>query len=704
MRDTIRTLCCRAGGVVVCAIVVGCAGVVAGAEAEKDVSGADDGVARQENFFSLHRLDAYLEVEGDYAYDRVKSPSRIFAQPLGLTQVNQDVGFKEKVGLQFDATVIDPSVLSLTGDLGFGLTQDRFEERNSAAHRTDRDFGFLSTWDVRANILPGNDLSGSVYTHNLYDRIARRFQPALNEERTGFGTSWYFAHEKFPMELRYDFLETDRTGNRDRLDDEHVTDSSLYYGAEWIVSEHNRLKFSFDHTEMKQEYQGLHVPFDTTRDLLSLDHDLAFGDRHQHSFRTLARWQQESGDFARDFFEIGPQLSLRHTENLETLYKYQLNRERYEGLDIETHRADWQLVHQVYRNLTTTVDLFGLHENVDDDFNTTQYGASVDWQYNRKNPYGRFHANLSLAYDTEQRKGRDGPRLVLDESGTFRDPLPIILRQRNVELHTLVVTDTSNLILFLPGLDYLAYQSRDATQIVRLPTGRIPDGASVFIDYRYRTPGRSQLDTMRVDLSLEQRISGLEGDLAWLNGLTPYYRLAYRNQEDDFSSPFAQRADRTDHHRLGVRYEVDRFNLGAEYEVFDDTVDPYSAFHLDGLYHIVKGSAHSADASARFSRFFFEGGFNQRNVDMMDLELDHRWRLAESLSTFERVAYRWEDDSVDGMTHAWDLTAGVEYLIGDLTAQISLEYDRLDLPYSTQDDVGIWFRIRRDFPNVLAGL
>ena len=84
------------------------------------------------------------------------------------------------------------------------------------------------------------------------------------------------------------------------------------------------------------------------------------------------------------------------------------------------------------------------------------------------------------------------------------------------------------------------------------------------------------------------------------------------------------------------------------------------------------------------------------------MQLDHRWRLREDLSTFERVTYRWQDDSIRGTTRAWDVTAGLDYVIGDFTAQIVLEYDRLDLPESEEDDLGVYLRIRRDLPNVLA--
>ncbi len=644
-------------------------------------------------YFSLDHFDAYLEFEGDFHRSRITTPVRNNWFTGKRTQTNRDWSFEERMGLNLGGTVVDPSVMTFQGDLSFALTQDRYREEGWLFNGSEQDNGYLLEYDLRANFFTGRLLSGSVYGRKGEDRIDRRFQPTLNEQRSGFGTSWAFAHEKLPMELTYDYTETDRTGNWDPADDEHYTDSVLTYHADWLITDFHRLKFAYEHAETKQEYQGLDRPFETTRDLFTLEHEVEFGPEHKHSLRTLAHWQQESGDFARDLFEIGPQFTLRHSDDLQTMYKYQFNREKYAGLDIESQRADFQLVHQVYTNLTTTVDFFGEYEDVDEDARTTVYGGLVDWRYNRKNRWGHLNAGLALAFDDERVRADNGRRVVLNESHTLRDPLNVTLRNRNVVPGSIVVTDAANRRVYLLGRDYVVLRFRDVTQLGRVPSGLIADGDTVLVDYQFNTPGSGEIDTVRVDFNIEQRFT---------NGLNPYYRLAYRDQDVNESLGFPRLADRTDHHRLGVRYEQPRYVLGVEYEVFDDTIEPYDALHGDGLVHIFQGTDHTLDASARLSRFFFEGGIDGRNVTILDVDVDHRWRLAERVSTFERLGYRWEDDSVDGRTKGWDASAGLEYVLGDLTAELSINYDRLDLPQSDDDDLGVYLRVRRDIPNVLA--
>jgi len=120
------------------------------------------------------------------------------------------------------------------------------------------------------------------------------------------------------------------------------------------------------------------------------------------------------------------------------------------------------------------------------------------------------------------------------------------------------------------------------------------------------------------------------------------------------------------------------------------------------LIHLIRTPDESLDASARFSQLFFEGGFDARDVVMLDMEMDHRQRLSESISTIRRIAYRLENDSTAGRTNSWDVTAGFEYVVGDLRSELTFEYNRLDLPDSEEDDFGVYLRVRRELYDVFA--
>ena len=640
---------------------------------------------------SLTQLDGYLEFEAEYDRTRVRSDAG--QRQYRLDQSNSHWGFEERIGLQLGGYVVDPNWLSFSADLGFALTQERYEEHTATRTLIDNDTGYLDTFDVRLDLFTGEPLSGSIYARRYEDRVNRRFQPTLTERRTEAGVSWSYAHDTFPVDLSYDYRKVDRVGNVRDLDDEHYMESVWHLGGAWRIDDHHELDYSYEHSEDQRTYQGLGQEFDTHRDLLRLDHQLRLGADDQHLLQTILHWQEESGDFARDLLEIGPQLTLQHTDNLQTSYRYQFNREQYDGLQVDSHRGDLQLVHQAYRNLTTTVDLFGLHEQSQDDVDVMQYGGSVDWQYNRANPWGRLYANLAIGADTEDVYGDDRERLIRNESHTLRDPVSANLRNRNVVPGSVVVTDVTDRRVYTLGVDYFLIDLGDTTRLTRIASGRITDGDTILVDYKYRTPENGTTNTVRTDFSIEQRFD---------MGLTPYYRFAFREQDVDASTGYARHTDRTDHHRLGLTYDSDRYRLGGEFEIFDDRIEPYDAFHVDAAWHVLQRGPHAVEAGGRLSRFFFEGGRAKYNVTLVDCRLDHRWRLDRRWSTVERLGFRWEDDDLDGYKRGWDASAGLQYEMGELSAELTVEYDRLSLPESIESDFGAYLRVRRDLPGLLG--
>ncbi|MCH7702657.1 MAG: hypothetical protein IID37_13315, partial [Planctomycetes bacterium] len=155
-------------------------------------------------------------------------------------------------------------------------------------------------------------------------------------------------------------------------------------------------------------------------------------------------------------------------------------------------------------------------------------------------------------------------------------------------------------------------------------------------------------------------------------------------------------------HRIGLKYHRDRWGASAEYEIFDDSIEPFVAFHLNGDLDVLRKPGNTLGMTAAFSRFFFEGGFDDRNVSLLDLGMHHRYTLSRDLTWWMSTAYRFETDSVDGHTSGVDVEAGVEYQIGDLTVDLSAEYDLLNIEEDRQDGFGIWLRVRREFGNLLA--
>ncbi len=639
--------------------------------------------------FHLRNVDLFLETESYVEQRRVRSKNG--SGDANARQTNRTAYINQLIGLRFSGDVVHPYLFDFSGSLAVGYSESRYREEVFSDAGNDRASGFLSEFDLRGELFKTKPISGSVYGARRDDRVGRLFLPSLREVRVEWGTSWTFRHDVFPMYFSFDRLDTDRTGNRDRIDDERIREDRLRLGGEWRIGEYHKVTYEYEHARTQQEFQGSAFGFDTTRDQIRVEHELSFGAEHEHRLFTLLRIQEESGDLAEDIFEIRPDLVLEHTPNLSTRYSYDFRRERYAGVEVDLHRADFQIRHQFLKNLTTVFNLFGLQEQTENDIETTQAGGSIDWHYVRNNPYGVLTAELGLASDSERTRGDNGLRAVRNESGTFRDPLPLYLVRPNVVPTSVLVTDPTGRTIYLGGVDYTIVRTVDRTALFRLANGRISNGQTVAIDYRVKTPSKGRIDTSRVDFGVEQAFSF---------GLTPYYRFNYRNQEIDTSRGFAFIADRTDQHRLGFTLTKPRWSFRSEFEIFDDAVDPYDAFRIGGTWAAVQGDLQVLDLDLQFSQFIFEGGFQDREVSEVYLTARHELRLSDRWTHTLNTTYRWEDNSVRGTTNALDVVSGLTYTRGNLSVEFTLEYDMLRIAGSSEDTVGARVAVRWDFEDV----
>ncbi len=639
----------------------------------------------------LRRLDAEWEYEGSFDRFRVRSKDgtgRTNARQTNQTSLNRPV-----LTLRFQGDIVHPYLVDFYGKIGLGYSRSFYRERRSGQSRSDRSSGYLAEFDLRADLFKTKPVSGTVYGQRGEDRIPRLFLPTLRQRRTAYGTAWFHRTDRVLMELSFDHFETDRFGNRRSRDDERIVEDYLRYSLDWTIGPDEKLKLDYERSRRQQEFQGSQFKFDTRRDQLRLDYDRAFGDRKQHRFTAFARFQEESGDLARDIFEVSPQVILEHSKTLSTSYGYQFTRERLDGISVDQHRGDFQITHRFMKNLTTTFDVFVLDERTENDVQTTQAGASVAWQYTRSNPYGRLSADLRLSGDSEQTRGNSSTRLILNESGTFRDPLPVYLVRPAVARASVLVTDSTGRIVYRIGTDYLVSTLRDRTVLTRVPSGRIVNGQTVLVDYRYRTPRSGRIDTTRIDFSIQQDFE---------SGWTPYYRINYRDQDVNRTVGFLQRADRTNNHRLGLTYSRPRWSWSAEYEIFDDTVEPYDAFHVTGNWNAIRTQDKLLDFRGRFSQYLFEGGFDKREVSEFNLSTVYEVRLSRDWTSAVSSSYRWEDDSVRGLTTAADIEAVLAYRYQNMSVELSLEYDLLRIAGSKEDGMSAWVNLRWALEDLLG--
>jgi len=638
-----------------------------------------------------------FELGFDSEFERrevITAPRRRFR----FGQVDERNRYEETVGMETGGSLFGERVMQFALDARWGVSQESFHESRPGPDLEDRDTGDLREYDFHLDFLPAGKISGSVFGSQVRDRIARRFLPSIVRQRERYGAELLYNDAKLPMRLTFEHLYDQlRSGTFRKLDDEDRREDSLEYEVTWQPNEFHSLRFNFEHERRKEQFSGTQTIFDTTRNYLTLDHSLQFGRDHKHRLETLLRYQDESGDLARDTFEFAPRLTFEIDDSLTLRSGAQYLREMFEQTRADQLRGDVGLTKNFSEAWIGSLDFYGLRRDTKEldarrgGVDETEWGGLGNLSFNKENRWGRLSANTS--YSHTQTRSTSGQRggVVINEAVTLRDPQPSYLAHRNIRRLTVIVTDAGRTRTYIAGCDYILLPVGQFTALVRLSTGRIADRQTVRVSYLYRTFNNYDLTRDRIDFRIQQEFKF---------GLTPYYAASIQNEDVGARRfrTFAQRNIRR--HRVGATYRRKRWSAGLEYEYNDDSIDPYQALHVNGDWTIYEDAKQQLAGNGQFSRFLFDGSHRLRAHDtsLLDLGLSYRYLLARNLEIAASSAYRWEDESSFGRTKGFDLTGSLEYRIGQFSLLLETEYDLLDLPGSTDETMSVWLKLRRTIP------
>ncbi|HOB75466.1 MAG TPA: hypothetical protein PKG54_13190 [Phycisphaerae bacterium] len=652
--------------------------------------------------FTLSVTDLYVGMELDHQNRRVRSET---AYKRGSTHRNRDTRVEEYVGVGLAGDIGDPGLFDWRADLEFGLAQGRFYESQNGFSHTDSDNGFLAEYDINADILKSKPISFNVFARRNDYRIPRRFLPSLHETNNEAGVTGMAVTGPVTTEFGFTWRDIERTGNRQEEDDEHLQTTRAFVNTTWQISEHQKLRLSYEHEDQGSNYQGSRYNFDLKRDELRAEHQIEFGPDHKHRFDTFVRYNAESGDLERDELNFVPRLTLQHTDKLRTVWRYNYYQVKQDVIEVSQHKFDGEALYQATKNLRFSVNGFGLFEHADDDVDTTQWGLGGDIGYVKSGSLGETNINLHVAYDQAQTHGSAGRRLVRNEGHALGDVRSVILRNRNVVRQSILAHSDNYTRIYVQGIDYLATRIGDRTLITRIPFGRIARNDVVYFDYLYDVPAESSVDTWWTSFLLEHRFDF---------GLIPYYQFDGRFQdvnEKSIGTPVLNQDQ--NRHRIGVRYDKTWWDLRAEFEIFDDTVEPYNAIHFTGHANLFRKADHSLDIHGEVSHYWFEGGvdshrswwegnnLNDRNVWWTELDVKDTLQILPYLTMNTGTAFHYEDDSRRGRTTGVDLEWGLKLVRGYLTVELTLEYDMLAVVQNREQGFGVFLNVRRDLSHLL---
>jgi hypothetical protein len=626
----------------------------------------------------LLRLDAFLDFFGEYTSDELRQ--------TGLpTLKDRETQLRETLDLSGEMFVGHPNLLTITGTAQLGI-EDRFIDSDSQGgegHDTD----LVNLFDVRGLLLGEGPLPVTLYARRDELNLNRDFGTSIDDTTLELGAVAQIVSTWAPTTLRYFHLDNQQDDPFGPQDSSRVQDTfSGQSNMDLAPGQRLELNYTFDHIDETRSggFANLYDRHDA-----SATHNFNFGDQDRHNLRSYLRYYEETGEFPLRSILLDEQLTLRHTERLETRYFGSFENREVRGDDQRIGRLSAQIRYRLFESLVMTGTGGWRRLEVPDVFTTDDLFTTGTLEYTKLVPMGRVDGSAGLGFNHQDNSERGTTVSIANESYILGGVFPATINRRNVVESSVVVRRANGQIL-VEGIDYTLEVFPDRTEIRRVVGGGISEGETVLVDYDVGPEPASQIDTVTTALSL--RYTVVDG---WMTGAAVYGAYRTTNFSLDTVDPSRFVLDDASTLLYGVEYNRGGLNLKAERENRDSNVNPYDTTRLEARYNLVTGIASSVGASVTHE--IVDYSMPDNHVVLTRVEGNWTQRFGTSLHGKIRVLYRDEQDDLSGDTRGFEQYLETVWRKGQTTVYVNVRNSFLDGPGSETLSQGVQFGLRRSF-------
>lgn len=627
--------------------------------------------------------------------ERIKGELRLYSQKddeertsLGRKLKSESTIMREELNLSTYGDVFDPLLMTYAAGLGLGLNQQEFDSEAGSGDYSGR----MSNYLLDMNYFSAKAYPFSINMARNESFMSRGFQSPLHLENTTAGIRGKLRVPGWPMSYSWSRNDLEQTSDIGTIEDAYKRSSErFYYSVSHDFSEQSHFKFRTDHHDVSQE-SGSFSRDEKVQNYL-FEHGYNFGDFNQHSLESYITYNKRASEFDSEVFDWNESLRLKHTPDFSTFYNANYSKNTFGDNESETLGGIVGLNHRLFDNFSTNASLFMSKSEFDSGNESEWHGGSVRFDYYKNNPWGRLSSYYYATLTNRDSSGSTGTDIVVNESHTFTDPLPIELDNSNIIIDSIVVTNSAGTDIYTEGLDgdYIVREIGDRVEIVVDMTDsdlpNISDGQELLVDYLYQVEGSVQEDAFVQNFRVEQKFN---------NGVTAYYLHKDRQSqiESDVSLVSRNREYQTD--TFGLDYHYKNIILGAEHSNTEST-DNSSV--TDRLWAGASWPLTSRTMlSGRVSQAWIEStGRQARDTSLFRVEGKIRSRLSRNLSLTGRAEMRKEDSGDFGFTDGFRVGTALEYSRSALMVRVGWDYYYLNRRDIERATTMLYMRLIRRF-------
>ena len=625
-------------------------------------------------------------------HDRIQGEVELVAErradeqgTSGNERESKTTVFEERLRLKSDGDIYHPDFLFYNAIVGMGLAQQRaWIDGDSDTHDET-----LNDYSIFAELLRGKSYPTTFYATKSEELISRQFLGALRTERESKGATLSLRSEDWPMTFQYTTSKSDQDELITPAADFFARDDQRFrYSATHNFGDLSHISFDFDRTEVRQRSPGALVETDTNR--YTMLHDLIFGGDEQHRLDSFINYVDQSGSFDFENLQVEERLKLQHLESFLTNYKLRFADYSRETVGNQEVRGEAGFEHRLYESLVTTANVFTSETDLEAQGDLTQKGGTAGLNYRKNNPWGILLGTYTASLTQSEQSGGTGTGVVINESHTATELVPVELDRVNIDVSTIRVKDSVGL-LYQEGEDYTITQRNGRVWLnINTVGGVVPpnftEGQEFFVDYNFFIEPERQEDTLRQSLTIRERFE---------NGFSVYY--AHRRQDEDVSSTVtAITPDEYTVNTIGTDYTNKGLFLQAEYSDENSTQIPSTSKKLQGRYSWPLSPATNVSVHA-LNHWLDFGEPDARDVVLFKTGTEVFSRLTDKYGVSARADYRDEDDTRFGATRGFQFNSELQYNVRQLSVVTGVEFNTLSRRSDEIDGSFLYFRLKRFF-------
>ena len=626
---------------------------------------------------SLERPTGSVDFLGTYSADET-------VPKVGLKSDTTTTLLQETLTLNTVGHIVHPNLVDLHLGGTFGLAQEWFDSNQSPSSQSN---DTIYAWDVNAAILRESDTPLTLYTHRAQSFVDRSFGPTIQDTQTTYGAALAIRSKAIPTDFRIERNEETQSG-LGGSDDFTLRQDIFQWHSEAHPTENQALAWDYTYNQSEQtSANGTASSSDGQSAFLG--HSILFGPAHRHSLDSTLTWTDTTGVLSLERTTWTERLRLRHTETFETDYDYRLEQQDTEGVSQTLQRATAGFRHRLYNSLVTTGRAGWQNVELSDNSTSEDWFASLNFNYQKRVPYGKLIADMGASYDQQSNSLRSGPLPVVNQSLSLIDFQPFTLAQQNVVPASVVIRDATSGRIFTPGIDYFVTPLPGGLQLTRTPGGAIVDGQPLLLNYNLGAAPPSELTTTGFGLGLRYQIQqGL------LQGLGPYVRYHQVDQTIRGGGGTLIPANSRDY-IIGVDYHLAELFLRAEHETFDAELFPFDANRFEARWDHRVSSDTTFALGATYTLLNYPDQNNQ--TDTLLVSGSFTRQLARDWSLTGTVSWINVEDQRSGRTQGLEESLELRWRFRQFEAYARVRNSQLNS--STEDRSFEFFQIglKREF-------